>query len=43
YGIQDEGFDFVVKIDGNIDNVIGFPKETFYKMLKMIEENNYDK
>lgn len=43
YGIQDEGFDFVVKIDGNIDNVIGFPKEIFYKMLKMIEENNYDK
>ena len=33
YGIQDEGFDFVKKIDGDIDNVIGFPMKLFLKML----------
>ena len=25
YGIQDEGFDFVTKIEGDVDNVIGLP------------------
>ena len=29
YGIQDEGFDFAVKVEGNIDNVMGFPMSTF--------------
>lgn len=29
YGIQDEGFDFAVKVDGNIDNVIGFPMRAY--------------
>lgn len=29
YGIQDEGFDFAVKVEGNIDNVIGFPMTAF--------------
>ena len=34
YGIQDEGFDFAVKLDGNIDNVIGFPMTAFNSILK---------
>lgn len=38
YGVQDEGFDFVEKIDGNIDNVIGFPMKTFEKMLKSLDK-----
>ncbi len=29
YGIQDEGFDFAIKVEGNIDNVIGFPMKAF--------------
>ena len=29
YGIQDEGFDFAVNVDGNIDNVIGFPMRAY--------------
>lgn len=33
YGIQDEGFDFVVKVDGNIDNVIGFPMKSFSSII----------
>lgn len=33
YGIQDEGFSFVEKINGNIDNVIGFPMESFNILL----------
>jgi len=36
YGIQDEGFDFAVAIDGEIDNVIGFPLKLFKKMLNSI-------
>lgn len=36
YGIQDEGFDFAQKIDGNIDNVIGFPIILFKNMLDLI-------
>lgn len=33
YGIQDEGFDFAVKVEGNIDNVIGFPMAAFNSII----------
>ena len=33
YGIQDEKFDFVEYIEGSMDNVVGFPIETFKEML----------
>ena len=33
YGIQDEGFDFVVQINGELDNVIGFPLKLFKEKL----------
>lgn len=36
YGIQDEGFDFAYKIEGNLDNVIGFPMELFKDLLNKI-------
>ena len=36
YGIQDEGFDFASSVDGEIDNVIGFPIKLFKKMLSLI-------
>lgn len=36
YGIQDEGFNFHTEINGNIDNVIGFPVKLFEKMLKSL-------
>ena len=36
YGIQDEGFDFVTLINGNLDNVIGFPVVLFKKLLSNI-------
>ena len=36
YGIQDDGFNFAIKIDGNLDNVIGFPMNLFKKMLSKI-------
>ena len=36
YGIQDEGFDFVSKVQGDIDNVVGFPVKLFEKMLKSL-------
>ncbi len=36
YGIQDEGFDFAVKIDGELDNVIGFPMKLFEKLFSLI-------
>ena len=29
YGIQDEGFDFCTEINGEMDNVIGFPMKLF--------------
>ena len=32
YGIQDDGFDFAVKMEGNIDNVMGFPMKAFLKI-----------
>lgn len=35
YGIQDENFDFVEKVSGDIDNVIGFPLKLFYKLYNM--------
>lgn len=34
YGIQDPGFDFAIKVDGEIDNVIGFPMKAFNKIIK---------
>ena len=36
YGIQDEGNDFVISIDGDIDTVIGFSIKTFDSLLKSI-------
>lgn len=33
YGIQDEKFDFAVKVDGNIDNVIGLPMVAFNSIV----------
>lgn len=43
YGIQDEGFNFVDYIDGNIDNVIGFPLILFEKMLNTITLSSLEK
>lgn len=37
YGIQELPEDFVKKIDGEIDNVIGFPTKILIKMLKEIQ------
>ncbi len=34
YGIQDEGFDFYTKINGQLDNVIGFPLKLFEEKLQ---------
>lgn len=34
YGIQDKGFSFVKNIDGNLDNVIGFPIKKFEELIK---------
>lgn len=36
YGIQDQGFDFAVSVEGELNNVIGFPLEMF---LTMVEDN----
>ena len=36
YGIQDEGFDFTLKLDGAMDNVIGFPMTLFRKLFDLI-------
>lgn len=33
YGIQDEGFDFCIKLEGDIDNVIGLPIKLVNKFL----------
>ncbi|MBQ8476568.1 MAG: septum formation protein Maf [Candidatus Gastranaerophilales bacterium] len=33
YGVQDEGFDFAINIEGNLDNVIGFPMKLFDELL----------
>ena len=35
YGIQDKDFDFAIKLDGNLDNVIGFPMNLFVNMLSI--------
>lgn len=37
YGIQDEGFNFAIKIEGELDNVIGFPMKLFKKCLAEIK------
>ncbi len=34
YGLQDEDHDFVAEVKGSLNNVIGFPIETFMKLLK---------
>ncbi len=34
YGIQDDGFDFCIKTEGEIDNIIGFPLKLFEEKLK---------
>lgn len=36
YGIQDENFDFVIKINGELDNVIGFPMKLFKAELNKL-------
>ena len=36
YGIQDEDFDFAIKLDGELDNVIGFPLKLFKELLELI-------
>ena len=38
YGIQDKGFDFAVNVEGELDNVIGFPSKLFKKLLVSIGE-----
>lgn len=38
YGIQDDGFDFVVEINGELDNVIGFPLRLFKEQLNLLVE-----
>lgn len=37
YGIQDKDFDFAIKIDGELDNVIGFSIELFKELLEKIK------
>ncbi len=34
YGIQDDGFDFAIELNGELNNVIGFPLKLFENMLK---------
>lgn len=36
YGIQDDGFNFAIKISGELDNVIGFPLSLFKKQLNLL-------
>ena len=36
YGIQDKNFNFAIKVDGELDNVIGFPMKLFEKLYKLI-------
>ena len=38
YGIQDEGFNFAIKVDGELDNVIGFPIKLFKRLLANIND-----
>jgi len=37
YGIQDTGFDFATKTEGELDNVIGFPVKLFEKLYNLIQ------
>lgn len=34
YGIQDENFDFAIELNGELNNVIGFPLNLFEEVLK---------
>ncbi len=36
YAIQDEGFDFATSIDGELNNVIGFPLGLFEKLIMKV-------
>ena len=36
YGIQDENFDFAISLNGELDNVIGFPMKMFRAMLNKL-------
>jgi len=36
YGIQDENFDFVLSVEGELNNVIGFPLELFKEKIALI-------
>ena len=38
YGIQDKNFDFVLKTDGNIDNVVGFPLRKFNCLVEKLRQ-----
>ena len=38
YGIQDKGFDFAINVEGELDNVIGFPTKLFKKLLSDITD-----
>ena len=38
YGIQDKGFDFATKVEGELDNVIGFPTKLFKNLLNSLNE-----
>ena len=38
YGIQDPGNDFHIKIDGDLDTVLGFSMKVFYELYKKIKE-----
>ena len=35
YGIQDKGFSFAIKLDGDLNNVIGFPLTLFKEKLRL--------
>lgn len=37
YGCQDEEFNLIKKIDGSVDNVMGFPTESIRKTLKKLK------
>lgn len=36
YGIQDDNFNFAIKTEGELDNVIGFPIKLFQELLKKL-------
>ena len=38
YGIQDKNFNFAILVEGELDNVIGFPLKLFKKMYDLILE-----